>query len=157
MPEQPAEKLYPMISCVGCAAIDRRTFLAQAGLAAGIAAFLTACATGSDMTAPGFTGTLLVAVGDFPALSAVGGMARVDGGKGSPVAVVRTADAQYAAFSLVCPHQGATVNISGLGFQCPQHGARFASDGSWTGGQPTSSLHQLSAQFDPASGELTIT
>ena len=64
---------------------------------------------------------------------------------------------QYAAFSLVCPHQGATVNISGAGFQCPQHGARFASSGSWVGGQPTSSLRTLSASFDQASGQLTIT
>lgn len=157
MSEQPADARSPMLPCVGCATIDRRTFLAQTALAAGVAAFLSACAPGNDVTAPGFTGTLLVAVSNFPALSAVGGIARVDGGKGSPVAVVRTADAQYAAFSLVCPHQGATVNISGSGFQCPQHGARFAGDGSWVGGQPTSSLHHLSAQFDPATGELTIT
>jgi Rieske Fe-S protein len=157
MPEQSAVALRLTFSCAGCEAMDRRTFLAQAALAAGVAAFLAACSAGSDVTAPGFTGTLVVSVSDFPALSAVGGLARVDGGKGSPVAAVRTGDAQYAAFSLVCPHQGATVNISGAGFQCPQHGARFASDGSWTGGQPTSSLHKLSATFDSSTGELTIT
>jgi Rieske Fe-S protein len=142
--------------CTGCAALDRRTFLARTALA-GVAAFLSACATGGDATAPAFTGPLTVTPADFTALAAVGGIARVDGGQGSPVAVVRVSDTQYAAFSLVCPHQRATVNISGAGFRCPQHGARFASDGSWTGGQSTSNLRSLSAAYDPARGELTIT
>jgi Rieske Fe-S protein len=99
----------------------------------------------------------VVTPADFPALSTVGGIARVDGGHGSPVAAVRTGDNQYAAFSLVCPHQGATVAIKGSGFQCPQHGARFNADGSWAGGQPTSNLQMLSAVYDRASGSLTIT
>ena len=142
--------------CARCVALDRRSFLAQTALA-GVAAFLAACAAGGDVTAPSFTGTLTVTPADFAALAAVGGIARVDGGQGSPVAVVRVSDTQYAAFSLVCPHQGATVSISGVGFRCPQHGAQFASDGRWTGGQSTSNLHALSAAFDPATGELTIT
>ena len=142
--------------CGGCAALDRRTFLARTALA-GVAAFLAACAAGGDATAPSFSGSLTVTPADFAALAAVGGIARVDGGQASPVAVVRVADAQYAAFSLVCPHQHATVNISGAGFRCPQHGAQFAADGHWSGGQPTSNLRALSAAFDPATGELTIT
>ena len=157
MSDRPGDTLTPTLACAACAAIDRRAFLAQTALAAGVAAFLAACATSSDVTAPGFTGTLVVSVSDFPALSAVGGIARVDDGKSSPVAVVRTGDAQYAAFSLVCPHQGATVNVSGSGFRCPQHGARFAADGSWLGGQSTSNLRALAAQFDPATGLITIT
>jgi hypothetical protein len=80
------------MDCTGCAVIDRRSFLAQAALAAGVAAFLAGCAAGSDVTAPAFSGTLVVSVGDFSALSAVGGIARVDDGKSSPVAVVRTGD-----------------------------------------------------------------
>ena len=66
-------------------------------------------------------------------------------------------DTQYAAFSLVCPHMGATVGIVGAGFRCPQHGARFAADGTWVGGQPTSNLRALTTQFNPATGTLTIT
>jgi cytochrome b6-f complex iron-sulfur subunit len=142
--------------CAGCAAVDRRTFLTQTALA-GVAAFLAACAAAGDSMAPGFSGTLTVSVASFAALATIGGIARVDGGQGSPVAVVRAGDAQYAAFSLVCPHQGATVSIVGSGFRCPQHGAQFASTGSWVGGQPTSNLHALSAQYDPATGQLTIT
>jgi Rieske Fe-S protein len=142
--------------CGDCAALDRRAFLARTALGS-VAAFLSACAAGGDATAPSFSGPLAVVPADFAALAAVGGIARVDGGQGSPVAVVRVSDTQYAAFSLVCPHQGATVNISGAGFRCPQHGAQFGTDGKWTGGQSTSNLHALSAAFDPATGELTIT
>jgi Rieske Fe-S protein len=141
--------------CAGCRAIDRRAFLQHTALA-GVAAFLAGCAAGSSTTGPSFTGPLTVTVTDFPALASVGGIARVDSG-GSPVAAVRTGDTQYAAFSLVCPHMGATVGIVGAGFRCPQHGARFAADGSWVGGQPTSNLRALTTQFDAASGALTIT
>ncbi len=141
--------------CAGCAGIDRRAFLEQTALA-GVAAFLAACAAGTDTTGPSFTGPLTVTVADFPALASVGGIARVDSG-GSPVAAVRTGDSQYAAFSMVCPHQGATVGIVGGGFRCPQHGARFAADGSWVGGQRTSNLRALSTQYDGTSGTLTIT
>jgi Rieske Fe-S protein len=141
--------------CAGCRAIDRRVFLQQTALA-GVAAFLAGCAAGSNTTGPSFTGPLTVTVADFPALTSVGGIARVDGG-GSPVAAVRTGETQYAAFSLVCPHMGATVGIVGAGFRCPQHGARFAADGTWVGGQPTSNLHALTTQFDATTGTLTIT
>ena len=142
--------------CSGCEGIDRRTFLVQTAALAGVAAFLAGCGASGDSTGPSFTGSLSVHVADFPPLADVGGIARVDSGA-SPVAAVRTGDAQYAAFSLICPHQHATVGISGSGFLCPQHGARFRSDGSWAGGQPTSNLQALTTQFDAATGTLTIT
>lgn len=140
----------PAESCGDC--LSRRTFLARAAVA-GVAVFLAGCAAGSS-TGP--SGPLSVTVANFPALGSIGGIARVDGNSGTPIAAVRVAAAQYAAFSLVCPHQGATVRIDGSGFRCPQHGARFAADGTWAGGQPTSNLHALSAQFDAATGILTI-
>ncbi len=136
--------------CDAC--LSRRTFLAHMAVA-GVAAFLAGCAGGSS-TGP--SGPLEVTVANFPPLASIGGIARVDGNSGKPIAAVRTGDSQYAAFSLVCPHQGATVGIDGSGFRCPQHGARFAADGSWTGGQPTSNLHSLPTQFDSATGILTI-
>ena len=141
--------------CGGCEGIDRRAFLAQTAALAGVAAFLAACGTAGDSTGPSFSGPLTVKVADFPALANVGGIARVDSG-GSPVAAVRTGDTQYSAFSLICPHQHATVGISGNGFLCPQHGARFTSNGTWAGGQPTSNLQALATQFDAGTGTLTI-
>ncbi len=145
----------PELRCAECALVDRRTFLAQTALA-GVAAFLAGCSAGSGPTGPSFNGPLVITPAQYPSLGAVGGIARVDTPDGYPVAVVRMGAQQYAAFSLVCPHQGATVNISGSGFLCPNHGARFASDGTWQGGQHTSNLRSLSATYDAASGELTI-
>ena len=59
----------------------------------------------------------------------MGGVARVDGGSGTPVALVRTGAAAFTALSLVCTHEGTTVNITGAGFLCPNHGARFSNVG----------------------------
>ena len=102
------------------------------------------------------SGTLIVTLSSFPALSAVGGIARVDGGSGTPVAVVRSGQSSYAAFSMVCPHQGTTINISNGAFVCPNHGARFSAAGQWTGGQSTSNLVSLAVTVDQAAGTLTV-
>ncbi len=148
-------------------ALDRREFVTRSALAAIGALLVSACGGGSDSTAPtgnigggtsgGASGSLSVQVSSFPALATVGGIARVDGGQGTPVAAVRTSSTTFAAFSLVCPHFGCTVGITGTSFQCPCHGARFSSSGQWTGGQPTGNLTSLNASYDATSGTLTIT
>lgn len=148
--------------------ITRRGFIARATLAAVAAtlgsSLVSACGGALDYgpTGPGTgdqpgggTGQLVIRPSDFPALANVGGIARVDGGVGIPVAVVHTSSG-YSAFSLVCPHQGSTVQIVGAAFRCPNHGAQFAADGSWTGGQRTSGLQPLTAAWDAAAGTLTI-
>ena len=88
---------------------------------------------------------LVVDPAAFPALAAVGGIARVDqAGSGSgPVAVVRTGASSWAAFSLSCPHQGTTVTVGAGGFVCPNHGARFNAAGANVGGQATGPLRAL--------------
>lgn len=150
----------PLPQCAGCA-LSRRDFLAGSVMAA-VAAVLTASCGDGQIGAAGPTGPttgaagLTIRVADFPALANVGGIARVDGGKGSPVAVVRTGAGSFSAFSLVCPHQGTTINITANGFKCPNHGATFASSGSWIGGQPTSSLTALALTYDAAAGTITI-
>ena len=157
--------------CVGCACgsgcaddITRRDFVAKSTLVA-VAAFLAACGNGQiGMTAPGGTGAppggaaggLTVVLSQFPALATVGGMARVDGGKGSPVAMVRTSATAFAAFSMVCPHQGSTINITTTGFKCPNHGAMFDKSGTWTGGQQTGSLTSYPTTYDATAGTVLI-
>ena len=133
--------------------IGRRTFLAQSALLAAAAA-LAACGV-SDATAPDLTGQASIKVTDYPALASVGGIAMVTI-QGSPLAIVHTGTSTYVALSRVCPHQGSTVNQSGSGFLCPNHGARFAADGTWVGGQPTSSLRSYATSYDATSGTLTI-
>jgi len=134
--------------------MDRRSFLSAATLAA-VTLALAAC---SDVTGPGSGGIdqpATIKVGDYPALSAVDGIATLSV-QGAPIAIVRTGTDSYLALSRVCPHQGATVGVNGSGFLCPRHGARFSETGTWAGGQPTSSLRSYSTSYDAAAGTLTI-
>lgn len=144
-------------SCAGCSASDvtRRQFVSAATLAA-VAVVLDAC---TSVTSPGSNGNsggpITVKLTDFSALSAVGGIARVDSG-GTPTAVVRTGTSTFAAYSLVCPHQGTTVSITSGSFTCPNHGARFNASGTWTGGQGTGNLQSYTATLDAAAGTVTV-
>jgi Rieske Fe-S protein len=101
--------------------------------------------------------TFTVSVASYAALANVGGAARVDGGSGPPVALVRTGAASFAAFSLRCPHEGVTVSVQTNGFYCTGHGARFASSGVWTGGQRTTNLRSLVSTYNAVAGTVTIT
>jgi Rieske Fe-S protein len=139
-------------SCAGCE-IGRRTFLVQSAIVAAAAA-LAACGADSS-TAPTISTGTTIKVSDFSSLSAVGGIATTSVG-GAPIAVVRTGTSSFLVLSRVCPHQGSTVNQNGSGFLCPNHGARFDSNGTWTGGERTSSLHAYSSTYDAASGTITI-
>ena len=125
------------------------------------AAVVTACGDrdigGTYPTDPFPTQPLTITIADFPELAIVGGMARVDGGSAQPVAVVRTGPGTFEAISLVCPHQGATVDImSSPGFRCPSHLAEFAATGAWTGGKQTGDLTVLGVTYDAPAGTLTI-
>ncbi|MGI8510870.1 MAG: ubiquinol-cytochrome c reductase iron-sulfur subunit [Gemmatimonadaceae bacterium] len=146
------------------ASVDRREFVTRGALAAVGALLASACGGGGggNVTGPGnpgggLKGSFSVQVSSFPALTSVGGIARVDSGQSTPVAAVRTSDTAFAAFSLICPHFGCTVGITTGSFVCPCHGARFAANGHWTGGQPTGNLSAYNTSYDAATGMLTIT
>ena len=147
-------------ACACNAAVPRRAFLQRGALGAVGALVASACGDrdigGTYPTDPFPTTPLTVRIADFPALATVGGSARVDGGSAKPVAVVRTAANSYTALSLVCPHQGATVDVSGTGFKCPSHLAEFAADGTWIGGKQTGDLTILGLTLDATAGTLTI-
>jgi cytochrome b6-f complex iron-sulfur subunit len=148
--------------CEGCAGragaapVGRREFLGAGVL--GAAALLLAACSGSATGSGGSGGTpsaLSVKVSDYSALSTTGGIAVLQASNGYPLAVVRTASG-YVVLSRVCPHQGSTVNVSGSGFLCPNHGARFSATGAWTGGERTSGLSQIASSYDAATGILAI-
>jgi nitrite reductase/ring-hydroxylating ferredoxin subunit len=142
-------------ACRGCHGLDRRAFLERTLLAAA-AGFLAGCATA------GPTGASLTPVtnhlANYPALANVGGIAVIDTGNSSgvPWAVARTGQSAFVALSLVCPHRGFTVQSLGTSFMCPAHGAQFSSNGTWTGGQPTSSLGRYTVQYDATAGTLAV-
>jgi Rieske Fe-S protein len=48
------------------------------------------------------------------------------------------------------------VGVSSTGFTCPRHGARFNADGTWIGGQRTSSLHSYATSYDAGTGVVTV-
>ena len=156
---------------------SRRSFVTHA-LLVSVGAFLSACGDWNigGVTGPGGTsgtggpsGTyppppvggvtgLVVTLVDFPALATDGGIARVDGNTSVPIAVTRVNASTYLAFSMICPHAGyRPINIVGGSFECPNHGAQFAGDGTWTGGQRTSDLNRYTVTLNPGAGTLTIT
>jgi cytochrome b6-f complex iron-sulfur subunit len=145
----------------------RRQFLTQAALAAVAAVLTAACGDGEIAGVPygatpeqpppvlptGFT----IRIADFPALSTVGGTARVDGNTSNPIAVTRTGTASFVALSMICPHAGyKPINIVSSGFRCPNHGAQFDSTGNWTGGQRTKDLQSYPTAYTASTGSLTI-
>jgi Rieske Fe-S protein len=147
--------------CAGCGGIGRRVFLSQATLAAVTTLLADACGTGTwDPVSP--PATVIPSTGlsyslrNYPALANVGGIAPVSNPTGVPVVIVRTGAATFVMLSLICPHQGTTLNVSGLGFLCPNHGAKFAADGTWTGGQATANMTSYVVNYDAASGTLSI-
>lgn len=152
-------------ACTSCAIAEgRRAFLTKALLAAVGAWVLQGCGDG-DLGGPGAPtapppisgGKLVVNVAGFPALASVGGIARVDGGSGTPIAAVRTSSDGFLAFSMVCTHAGfSPIDIVAGGFRCPNHGAEFNGQGEWTGGQATTSLFPYATSFDSATDTLTI-
>lgn len=145
---------------------SRRRFIAHSTLAAVGAVLAGACGDGviggtaptgdAPPTLP--PGGLVIAIADFPALATNGGIARVDPGGANPIAAVRLGPGDYAAFSMICPHAGyKPIGIESYGFRCPNHGARFAADGSWIGGQRTRDLRAYDVAHDAGAGTLTIT
>lgn len=148
---------------------ERRRFLSTA-LAASLLGVLAACGDGDIGGVSGIdddddddnggggppTGSLQVTIANFAALGTDGGVARVDGGSGTPTAVLRVNATTYRAFSLVCPHAGTTVNIVAGGFRCPNHGATFSSSGALTGGPATRGLTERAVTLNAAAGTLSI-
>ena len=147
-------------TCQGCAlvrgaepVVDRLTFLKQS--AASIAMLALAACGGSNLTAPSTLTSTTLSLASNPGLANVGGVVTVHI-DGSPVAVVRESTTTFAAFSLICPHQGQTVQAQTSRFFCPGHGATFNLNGQWTGGQRTNNLRSYPATYDASAGTVTV-
>lgn len=139
----------------GGEAMDRRGFLSRSVALAALGLLAGACDNTGSLTGPVLTEDVMVTLSDYPALAQDGGVVRISG-VSAPVAVANLGSDMYVALSLVCPHAGGLVGWTGTQFVCPVHGARFAEDGHWTGGQPTSSLREYPTTYDPETDTLTI-
>lgn len=147
-----------MSDCTNCrvTGVNRREFLATSSALA-ITAVLAACGDGIGGSATGPSNVnATVTLANYAALGTVGGIAVISGA-GTPIAVVRASATQYRAFSLICPHAGTTVSISGAGFRCSNHGATFNGSGAWTGGERTTGLFEFTVASNTTAGTITIT
>jgi len=114
--------------------MDRKDFLKTTCAACGVTStlvFLDAC---SKQTFTTFTVDLTLPAN--AALAHTGGSII----NGSTI-VIKTSSG-YEALSLICTHQGCTVNYNGNGFICPCHGGTYNNSGVVTGGPPPSNLTQ---------------
>ncbi|HEV8411840.1 MAG TPA: Rieske 2Fe-2S domain-containing protein [Gemmatimonadaceae bacterium] len=150
------QRSTPSGACANCSVasssrahgVDRRTFLSAATLAA-VGALLQACTSSNGFFTGPSGGPLTVKLSNFPALANVGGIARVDNNVGAPTALVRTGASTFRGVTMICTHQGATIDvIAATSFRCPNHGALFNSAGVNTGGQATANLATFAATFD---------
>lgn len=142
-----------------CASCSRRQFVSGSLLLAVSSLLVDACVDGvigaSNSQILG-TVDFTISLSAYPALANVGGVARISGTK-SPVAVAHVAASTYQAYSLICPHQGTTVNINDTGFVCPNHGARFDNNGNWVQSQQrTSNLTRVPVTYDATAGTLKL-
>lgn len=142
--------------------LDRRAFLANSGMLAVGALLASACGDGQiggTVNGPPVAGneTVTVRTADYASLAAVGGIARLTG-TSRPIALVRSGASTYRAFSMICTHEGTTIEIvnGSRSFRCPNHGAEFASSGVRTGGQVTNNLIELQVTVDTAAGAVTV-
>jgi cytochrome b6-f complex iron-sulfur subunit len=134
-------------ACASC--VSRREFLARSAATAAVAALFTAC-VGDAVVAP--TGTVEVQLADFPGLATLNQIVLIDGAR----AAKRTGPTTFVAWGRACTHKGTAVNLSGSGFFCPNHGARFDNNGNVTAGPADRPLIALPTSYDPATDTLTI-
>lgn len=158
MYEPSDERVTDELSAASSGSLDRREFLAQGTLAAVAAVLFAACGNGVGGGSPtGPSGVNVTAtIASYAALANVGGIVRLTG-TSTPIAVVRTGASSFRAFSMICPHEGTTINVSGSGFLCPNHLASFTSSGTNNGGQRTSSLFEFTVAYNATAGTITIT
>ena len=133
--------------CATC--VSRREFLGRSAALAAVAAIFSAC-SGDNVVAP--TGTVEVKVADFPGLATLNQIVLIDGAR----AAKRTGTSTFVAWGRGCTHEGTRVNLSGSGFLCPNHGARFDNNGDVTAGPANRPLISLPTSYDAATDTLTI-
>ena len=99
-------------------------------------------------------GRISVKLNSIPELSKVGGTFGIGDVRGTPVAITRTGNSSYIAFSLSCPHQGVKVSRASNGWVCDAHGSEFETDGDLVLGPATKRLTRVPIKI--AKGVATV-
>lgn len=145
--------------------MDRRSFLAWAGLGAvatSLPVALAACSresasssgetTPSEPAAPTESAAEFVAVGNVSALEGSGVISdgKFAGGSGKLI-VFRagaSADDDIVALDAKCPHAGCAVDWDGSELICPCHDSKFSADGSLTSGPAQEGLNRFEVKVE---------
>lgn len=123
--------------------IDRRALLTGACAILALSGFASPSASANSAVRKLSNGRLAVTLKGLPELSKVGGSVGIGDVKGLPVAITRTGNSSYIAFSLSCPHQGVKVSWKGTGWSCSAHGSEFKADGDLVLGPATTRLPKV--------------
>jgi Rieske Fe-S protein len=99
-------------------------------------------------------GRVSVKLKSLPELSRIGGSVGIGNVKGKPVAITRTGNSSYVAFSLSCPHQGVKLSWEENGWICDAHGSEFKADGELVLGPATTRLPRVPMKI--AKGVATV-
>jgi Rieske Fe-S protein len=107
-----------------------------------------------------FINGLAVTLSAWPALANIGGIASSVGVLNfQNVAVVRTGQNSYLAFSQTCPHAGSFVDVrNNASFECTNHGATFNANGTLRNDSPiqTGSLTPFRVTYTPGDAVLYV-
>jgi cytochrome b6-f complex iron-sulfur subunit len=145
--------------CDSC--VSRREFLGRVAIVAG-AIIAAGCGVSNDLTGVGSGplpgGSVTIKISDYAGLATIGQPVEIRTASGSSlgVAAVRINATTFIALGMACTHEGTKVNIVGQIFDCPNHGARFASNGDVTNGPATRPLAQRTVAYDATQQTLTI-
>ncbi len=98
-----------------------------------------------------------IKLSEHPELSQVGGF-KTFTVNSTPIIVFRTGQTTFKALSLVCTHQGCTINWvnSSMQFQCPCHGAKFDKDGNVIQGPASRNLQSFRTEYKSDTNEVVI-
>lgn len=148
--------------------ITRRQFFESSGnlLLTGLgvsvfASLLASCGNDKNPTGPGDNGTsektFTVNLSDDPALQQVGGFKTFQLG-GTPVILFRISDTTFKTLSLVCTHQGCTIDWQSANnkFDCACHGSQFDKDGNVLRGPAARSLDSFRTEFKSDTNQVII-
>ncbi|MEO7457949.1 MAG: Rieske (2Fe-2S) protein [Gemmatimonadaceae bacterium] len=142
--------------------MSRRDFLERVAIVAG-AIIAAGCGAAGDVTGVGSEpipgGALTAKLSDYTGLATVGQPVELKNASGaaSGVAAVRLGPTSFLALGMSCTHEGTKVRITGTTFTCPNHGARFNTNGAVTLGPANRALAQRSVVYDDAAQTLTVT
>jgi len=148
--------------------VSRRAFVESLGYAGittlsltTLLAFLEGCSNDSNPTSSEnsqLTGKkLTLNLSENIELQQVGGFKTVQLGS-TPAIVFRTGDSVFVALSLVCTHQGCTVNwqSSANKFKCPCHGSEYDSNGNVTKGPAALQLTKYTTEYQAEANKLIV-